>query len=163
MEEKEIFFDYFYETQAEQFTFYKIRKNLFTDSKFLPLSNDAKTLYGLMLDRMSLSIKNHWMDKIGRVYIIFTLEQVMKTICCGKDKGVKILNELEQKVGLIERVKQGFRKPTLIYLKNFIFKEKEKNSDFPKSVEQGRLREEIEQKKQQENLLEQKKIHLLFL
>lgn len=153
----ELMRDYFYGTQKEEFTFYQIPKILFTEDRFRVLSNDAKILYGLMLDRMSLSVKNHWMDKKGRVYIIFTLEQIMKTICCGKDKGVKILNELEQKVGLIERVKQGFGKPTLIYLKNFIFKEKEKTSDFPKFVEQGGLKEEVEQKKQQENLLEQKK------
>ena len=55
------------------------------------LSSDAKVLYGLMLDRMSLSIKNNWIDEEDRVYIIFTLEQVMQYMNCGKDKGVKIL------------------------------------------------------------------------
>lgn len=68
MEEKGIFFDYFYETQAKQFTFYKIPKNLFTDNKFQSLSSDAKILYRLLLDRMSLSIKNRWIDKRASIY-----------------------------------------------------------------------------------------------
>lgn len=71
MEEKGIFFDYFYETQAKQFTFYKIPKNLFTDNKFQSLSSDAKILYRLLLDRMSLSIKNRWIDKRASIYYFY--------------------------------------------------------------------------------------------
>lgn len=117
-----ISFDYYYGTQAEQFTFYRIPKVLFTDDKFKELSSDAKILYGLMLDRMTLSMKNGWLDEKNRVYIIFTLEQVMKYMNCGKDKGVKIFAELDSDkgIGLIERVKQGQGKPTLIYVKSFI-------------------------------------------
>ena len=61
-------FDYFYGSQAEQFSFYRIPKVLFTDPQFKPLSTDAKVLYGILLDRMSLSVKNHWLDEQSRVY-----------------------------------------------------------------------------------------------
>lgn len=117
-----ISFDYYYGTQAEQFTFYRIPKVLFTDDRFKELSSDAKILYGLMLDRMTLSMKNGWLDEKNRVYIIFTLEQVMKYMNCGKDKGVKIFAELDTNkgIGLIERLKQGQGKPTLIFVKSFI-------------------------------------------
>ena len=59
-------FDYFYGSQAEQFSFYRIPKVLFTDPQFKPLSTDAKVLYGILLDRMSLSVKNHWLDEQSR-------------------------------------------------------------------------------------------------
>ena len=63
--EKKMTFNYFYGTEADQFSFYRIPKALFTDSYFKDLSSDAKILYGLMLDRMSLSIKNQWFDPAG--------------------------------------------------------------------------------------------------
>ena len=126
MAKYEIEFEYFHGFESEQFAFYRIPKVLFTDDYFKDLSSDAKILYGLMLDRMSLSIKSQWIDKQDRVYIIFTLEQVTKYMNCGKDKGVKILAELDtdKGIGLIERVKQGQGKPTLIYVKSFIIKER---------------------------------------
>ncbi|MCD7954351.1 MAG: replication initiator protein A, partial [Lachnospiraceae bacterium] len=103
-------FDYFHEYESEQFSFYRIPKLLFTDSYFRKLSCDAKVLYGLMLDRMSLSLKNHWVDSERRVYIIFTVDQVTEYLNCGRDKAMKILAELDTKkgIGLIDRVKQGF-------------------------------------------------------
>lgn len=73
-------FDYFHDYESEQFAFYRIPKVLFTDDYFRNLSSDAKVLYGLMLDRMALSIKNKWVDEDGRVYIIFTLEQTINYI-----------------------------------------------------------------------------------
>ena len=78
MAKHDVEFDYFHGYESEQFAFYRIPKVLFTDDYFKDLSSDAKILYGLMLDRMSLSIKNNWIDEEDRVYIIFTLEQVMQ-------------------------------------------------------------------------------------
>ncbi|MCD8075575.1 MAG: replication initiator protein A [Lachnospiraceae bacterium] len=120
-------FGYFHEHESEQFSFYRIPKLLFTDEHFRDLSCEAKVLYGLMLDRMCLSLKNHWIDREKRVYIVFTLEQVTEYLNCGRDKGMKILAELDCKkgIGLIERVKQGFGKPDAIYVKNFIVKQNE--------------------------------------
>ena len=123
-ESTKIEFGYFHDYESEQFAFYRIPKVLFTDEYFRNLSSDAKVLYGLMLDRMALSIRNNWVDNEGKVYIIFTLEQVMEYMNCGKDKGVKILAELDtdKGIGLIERVKRGLGKPTIIYVKSFVYR-----------------------------------------
>ena len=72
-----------------------------------------------MLDRMSLSLRNGWLDDQGRVYIYFTLEDAIDLIGCGHNKMVRIFKELET-IGLIERKKQGLGKPAIIYVKNFI-------------------------------------------
>ena len=114
--------DYFYGTGAEQYTFYRIPKVLFTDPGFRRITADAKILYGLMLDRMGLSIRNNWLDEQERVFIYFTLEEAMDAMCCGHNKAVSLFTELD-KVGLIERKKQGQGRPTKIYVKNFIRKE----------------------------------------
>ena len=115
-------FGYFRAYEAEQFSFYRIPKVLFTDEYFQDLSTDAKVLYGLMLDRMGLSERNRWFDEEGRVYIIFTVEEVATYMNCGRVKGMKLLAELDMKkgIGLIERVKRGFGQSDVIYVKNFI-------------------------------------------
>lgn len=127
MAKHDVEFDYFHGYESEQFAFYRIPKVLFADDYFKDLSSDAKVLYGLMLDRLSLSIKNNWIDEEDRVYIIFTLEQVMQYMNCGKDKGVKILAELDtgKGIGLIERVKRGLGKPAIIYVKSFLIKDRQ--------------------------------------
>ena len=112
--------DYFYAEQAEQFTFYRIPKALFSDSRFKDISTDSKVLYGRLLDRISLSAKNGWTDDKGRIYIIYTIEQIMEDLCCGNKKAGQLLAELEEKAGLIERKRQGLGKPNFLYVKNFI-------------------------------------------
>ena len=112
--------DYFYGAQADQFAFFRIPKALFTDERFKSISAEAKILYGILLDRMSLSRKNGWLDEQGRVFIIFTLEEVMEAIGCADQKATKLLNELDSKAGLIERKRQGLGKPNLIFVKNFV-------------------------------------------
>lgn len=112
--------DYFYGAQADQFTFYRIPKALFTDERFKGVSAEAKILYGILLDRMSLSQRNGWLDEQSRVFIIFTLDEVKEAVGCADQKAVKILSELETKAGLIERKRQGLGKPNLIYVKNFV-------------------------------------------
>lgn len=125
--------DYFYGTEAEQYTFYRIPKVLFTDPGFRRITADAKILYGLMLDRMGLSIRNGWLDEQERVFIYFTLEEAMDAMCCGHNKAVSLFTELD-KVGLIERKKQGQGRPTKIYVKNFTRKEEVKTSENRKSA-----------------------------
>ena len=85
-------FKYFYFEQSEQFTFYRIPKSLFTDERFSVLSSDSKILYGLMLDRMGLSRKNGWVDKLGRVYIYFTLDEVMSFLGCAREKANRLID-----------------------------------------------------------------------
>ena len=110
--------DYFYGQAGELFSFFRIPKALFQEQRFQDLSTDAKTLYGILLDRMSLSVKNEWFDKKGRVFIIFTIEDVKRTLRCADNKATRLLRELE-KFGLIERKRRGLGKPSLVYVKNF--------------------------------------------
>ncbi len=110
--------DYFYGQAGELFSFYRIPKALFQEQRFQNLSTDAKTLYGILLDRMSLSVKNGWLDEQNRVFIIFTIEDVKRALCCADNKATKLLRELE-KFGLIERKRRGLGKPSLVYVKNF--------------------------------------------
>lgn len=111
-------FDYFYGQSGEMFSYFRVPKILFRDIKFKDLSTDAKTLYGILLDRMGLSVKNGWLDEQGRVYIIFPVQEVMDALGCADNKATKLFRELE-KFGLIERKRRGLGKPNLIYVKNF--------------------------------------------
>ena len=123
--------DYFYGQVGELFSFFRIPKALFQEQRFQDLSTDAKTLYGILLDRMSLSVKNEWFDKKGRVFIIFTIEDVKRTLRCSDNKATRLLRELEE-FGLIERKRRGQGKPCLVYVKNFSSessKESVKNRD----------------------------------
>ena len=123
--------DYFYGQAGELFSFFRIPKALFQEQQFQNLSTDAKTLYGILLDRMSLSVKNEWFDKKGRVFIIFTIEDVKRTLRCADNKATRLLRELEG-FGLIERKRRGQGKPCLVYVKNFSSessKESVKNRD----------------------------------
>ena len=112
--------DYIYGMEAEQYSFIRIPKVLLEHPYYQGLSAEAKLLYSVLLDRMSMSVKNGWKDSLNRVYIIFTIEEIMRSMNCGNKKAVQLLGELEDKVGLIERKRQGLGKPNLIYVKNFI-------------------------------------------
>ena len=126
---QKIEYQYFYGNESDMYTFYRIPKLLITDDAFKTLTSDAKILYGLMLDRMSLSSKNGWFDKENRVYIYFSIEDTMEYLNVGKNKALKTIQELDQDtgIGLIERVKQGQGKPAIIYVKNFVTEAAEKS------------------------------------
>ena len=128
--DKKMKFKYFYGTEADQFSFYRIPKALFTDSYFKDLSSDAKILYGLMLDRMSLSIKNQWFDEKNRAYIYFSIEDIMELLNCGRNKAIKSMQELDDEtgIGLIEKRRQGFGKVNIIYVKTFMLEKTEEKS-----------------------------------
>ena len=111
-------FDYFYGQSGEMFSYFRVPKILFRDIRFKDLSTDAKTLYGILLDRMGLSAKNGWLDGQGRVYIIFPVQEVMDALGCADNKATKLFRELEN-AGLVERKRRGLGKPNLIYVKNF--------------------------------------------
>lgn len=121
-------FDYYYGVQSEQFSFYRIPRLLIKDQHFKGLSSDAKLLYGLMLDRMALSMKNHWLDNENRAYIIYSISNVMEDINCSKPTCVKIMKELDS-FGLIERKRKGLGKPDIIYVKNFAVLEDSQEQD----------------------------------
>ena len=128
-------FAYHLGMDAEQYAFFRIPKLLITEPYFRRLSTDAKLLYGLMLDRMSLSMRNGWMDDDGHVYIYFTLEEACEQLCCKTDKAVKLFAELDSAkgVGLIRRVKQGLGRPAKIYVLRFMGIEDEPGEDTPKA------------------------------
>ena len=113
--------DYFYGDEAEQFIYFRIPRLLITDPRFKHLSTDAKLLYGMLLDRMSLSVKNGWYDEDGRVYIYYTVEEICDDMNFGRDKAMKMLADLDTRkgVGLINRIKQGQGKPTKLYVRRF--------------------------------------------
>ena len=117
--------DYFYGDEAEQFIYFRIPRQLITNPRFKHLSTDSKLLYGMLLDRMGLSVKNEWYDDAGRVYIYYTVEEICDDMNCGRDKAMKLLAELDtgKGVGLIERRRQGQGKPTRIYVKRFTTRE----------------------------------------
>ena len=121
----DIQFKYFYGKESELFTFYRIPKELITNPRFKSLSNDAKLLYGLMLDRMALSAKNKWFDKYNRVYIYFSVVDVMEQLNIGRNKAIKLFKELDDEsgIGLIERKQQGQGKPAIIYVKSFVIED----------------------------------------
>ncbi|MFG6330051.1 MAG: replication initiator protein A [Lachnospiraceae bacterium] len=121
-------FNYYYGEEAGQFPFFRIPKHLIKDQRFKGLSSDAKLLYGLMLDRLALSIKNGWHDDKNRIYIYYTTDNIMEDLCCSKTTCTKILAELDSKkgLGLIERKRQGLGRPDIIYVKNFVTTEQDK-------------------------------------
>ena len=112
-------FDYYYGVEAEQFSFYRVPRLLIKDERFKGLSSDAKLLYGLMLDRMSLSMKNGWLDDENRAYIIYTIDNIREDLGCSKEKAVKVLAELDKAkgIGLVEKIRRGLGKPDIIYVK----------------------------------------------
>ena len=144
-------FEYFYGGQSEFFSFYRIPRQLVTGAEFRHLSTEAKLLYGMMLDRMGLSARNGWFDDFDRVYIYYTIDEIMEDLCCGHNKAVRLLAELDTKgVGLIERKKQGQGKPTMIYVKQFVEtmsnapKGKSAPSRLPKTGSQEDSKEEVQ-------------------
>ena len=129
-------FDYYYGIEAEQFSFYRVPRLLIKDERFKGLSSDAKLLYGLMLDRMSLSMKNGWLDDENRAYIIYTIDNIREDLGCSKEKAVKVLAELDadKGIGLVEKIRRGLGKPDIIYVKNFIIQNEDRKEPFNADV-----------------------------
>lgn len=134
-------YDYFYGDESNQFSFYRIPRELVTGDRFKRLFTDAKLLYGLLLDRMGLSAKNGWYDEQGRVFIYYSLEEIQTDLGCGHDKATKLLTELgtEKGIGLIERVKHGQGKPAMIYVKRFTTRAVPPQPPAPQPVPRPRL------------------------
>lgn len=147
--------DYYYGIEAEQFSFYRVPRLLIKDERFKKLSSDAKLLYGLMLDRMSLSMKNEWFDEDNRAYIIYTIDSIMEDLGCGKEKAVKVLAELDsvKGIGLVEKVRRGLGKPDIIYVKNF--------ASLAENVDEKSLETLIKSQKSENQTSRSRKIKLL--
>ena len=129
-------FDYYYGAEAEQFSFVRVPKVLFTDKEhFGSLSNDARILYGFLLERMSLSRKNNWIDKHNRVYIIFPVEEIEESLDVGHEKALNLLKELDDQsgIGLVKKKRRGLGLPSILYVKNFIVKGEQSSDHAPTS------------------------------
>jgi hypothetical protein len=114
-------FSYYYGSDAEQFNFFRLPKRLVRDKRFDKLTSEAKILYGVLLDRMTLSAQNGWVDDENRVYIIYTTREVMQEFNCSERKAISLMGELDTNkgIGLIEKKRQGLGRPNIIYVKNF--------------------------------------------
>ena len=128
-------FDYFYNREAERFNFLKVPEILVDGEEFKGLSAEAIILYSMLLKRTGMSFKNKWIDKEGRVFIYFTVEEIMRRRNISKPTAIKTLDELDSKkgIGLIERVRLGLGKPNIIYVKDFMSVFQAKGNDFQKS------------------------------
>lgn len=139
--------DFFYGDEAEQFSYFRIPRLLITSPRFKSLSIEAKLLYGLMLDRMGLSMKSGWHEEDGRVFIYYPLEEICDDMSCGHDKAIKLVGELDgdKGIGLIERKKQGQGRPTKIYVKRFTTSQTSENqkSRLPKNGSQDFGKSEV--------------------
>lgn len=113
--------EYYYGSESEQYSFFRIPRLLIKDSRYRRLSNEAKLLYGLMLDRMSLSRRNGWLDEQNRAYIRYSIGDVCEDLGCSKNTATKLLMELDTQhgIGLIERIRVGLGASSIIYVKNF--------------------------------------------
>ena len=158
-----ITFKYYYSDDVERYSFYRIPKQLFTLEPFKGLSSDAKILYALMLDRVSLSLKNNWIDDDKRVYIYFSVEDVMEQLGCGKNKAIKCLKELdvETGIGLIQKRRQGLGKTNIIYVKTF-HTEEEQTSESPDDKLPDVCKEESNNTKKSKNNSNDNKSHLIL-
>ena len=139
-------FDYYYGAQAEQFNFIRIPKAMIVDPMFADLSVNAKLLYGVLLDRMNLSMKNRWFDSENRVYIIYQIAEIMEDFNFSKKTAVRYLNELEN-FGLVEKKRRGLGLPSLLYVKNFVVFQDHSESDdtdFDDVAEDDNLNENME-------------------
>lgn len=128
-------FEYFYNREAERFNFLKVPETLVDREEFRGLSAEAIILYSILLKQTGMSFKNNWIDKEGRVFIYFTVEEIMKRRNISKPTAIKTLDELDVKkgIGLIERVKLGLGKPNIIYVKDFMSIFQVKENDLQKS------------------------------
>ncbi|MCR5303281.1 MAG: replication initiator protein A [Lachnospiraceae bacterium] len=143
--------DYYYGKESEQFTFYRLPKALITDSRFKDVTNNAKLLYGLMLDRMSLSRKRGWLDEENRVYIKYAIKSIAEDLNIAKNTGASLLKEL-QDVGLIDMIQQN-GKANIIYVKNFISEIKEESKPIVPNDSQTVAKMEPVENKDQLNIL----------
>ena len=105
-------------TDVKDISFLMVPWALITDQEYHDLSMESKVLYAMMLDRMGLSTKNNWHDDLGRVFIYYTVEEIISKMGCCKQKALKLLNELK-KIGLIDCERIGLTKPNRIYVKKF--------------------------------------------
>ena len=112
--------DYYKNNEILENSYYQIPQELFVNSLYKEkLNSDSKILYAFLLDRLSLSQKNHWFDEYGRVYLIFTREEVQDKLCLSEKTVTKAFKQLLE-VNLITEKRQGLGRPNLIFVGKII-------------------------------------------
>ena len=101
--------------QAEMLRYYQSPAILYEDERYKDISDSAIILYTLMYNRVSLSISNNWIDENGDVYIIYTIDEVVKKRRWGKRKAVAVMQELID-FGLIQRERKNRNQAYRIYV-----------------------------------------------
>ena len=137
-------YPYFRGLEADRYSFYRVPKALIKVDLFEKMSGDAKLLYAVLLDRMNLSLKNGWQDENGNAYIICTINEIMDSIRCARQKAVKLLDELEHEYQLIERRRQGLGKPNLLYVKDLYQRRKNLGAASESSTDKAAFRDREE-------------------
>ena len=132
-------FNYYYGNQADQFSFIRIPRVLLLDALFEPLTIQAKLLYGVLLDRMGMSMRNGWLDEENRVYIIYQIAEIQEDLGFSKKKAIDFLTELEQ-FGLVEKKRRGRGLPSILYVKSFMTQAAE-----ARSIESGTSTAEVKE------------------
>lgn len=96
-------------------TFYQVPKELFINPYYEKLNSDSKLLYALLLDRLSVSMKNEWIDEEGNIFLIFSRKEAQEKLNLSDKTVTKAFKELNN-VKLIYEKKLGFRKNNIIYV-----------------------------------------------
>ncbi len=121
--------DYYKNNEILENSYYQIPQELFINKLYKEkLNSDSKILYAFLLDRLSLSQKNHWFDELNRVYLIFTREEVQDKLCLSEKTVTKAFKQLTD-TNLIAEKRQGLGKPNLIYVGKIQYEEKENTTD----------------------------------
>ena len=102
-------------TDSPAASYVPLPRFLLQDETLLEISNDAKVLYALLLDRASISRKNGYVEPDGTIRLYFTVEQAQAKLHRSRQSATQIFRELEYS-GLIVRRKQGLGRPALITL-----------------------------------------------
>ena len=95
--------------------FYQIPKELFINPYYKNLSSDSKLLYALLLDRLSVSMKNQWIDEDGNIFLVFSRKEAQEKLNLSDKTVTKAFKQLTS-VKLIYEKRQGFRKNNIIYV-----------------------------------------------
>lgn len=104
-------------TLQEQYgmKYYQMPKVFFTNEKYKKLSNDAKILYALLLDRLQLSIKNKWIDSSDSLYFVYTNQTLSEILNVSPRKITNIKKELMD-ANLLSQEQKKFNAPFRLYL-----------------------------------------------
>lgn len=98
-----------------KFVFFKIPKTLFANPEYKEMSSDAKLTYALLYDRLSLSMRNNWINSDGEVFLVYTREAIAEDLGITYKKAIAAFKDL-RKYNLIVEKQCGRGLPNIIYI-----------------------------------------------